>query len=200
MVAIAVAGSFIIGVERLSPNPFCEDLSRSLIVGLALTYLGVLQTAGTDFEKFGNLERVQSKPQDLATSAESGFGEDLDVSTTGGAIAALPIGFSYLMFAPFPWQVSSFRQAITLPEMLVWWAFDSASSERALVYNKKSPAQCDSDSDFYTDADDCLFYLSGQCRHGVSTAHADTGFSVYFYRRRLDALAGEKGKTEASVD
>jgi hypothetical protein len=26
------------------------------------------------------------------------------------------------MFAPFPWQVSNFRQSITLPEVLLWWA------------------------------------------------------------------------------
>ena len=26
------------------------------------------------------------------------------------------------MLAPFPWQVTSLRQAITLPEILVWWA------------------------------------------------------------------------------
>jgi hypothetical protein len=26
------------------------------------------------------------------------------------------------MFAPFPWQAANFRQAITLPEMMVWWA------------------------------------------------------------------------------
>jgi hypothetical protein len=27
----------------------------------------------------------------------------------------------YLLFAPFPWQLASLRQSITLPEMLVWW-------------------------------------------------------------------------------
>ncbi len=26
------------------------------------------------------------------------------------------------MFAPFPWEVTNFRQAITLPEVLLWWA------------------------------------------------------------------------------
>jgi Ca2+/Na+ antiporter len=27
----------------------------------------------------------------------------------------------YLLFAPFPWQLASLRQSITLPEMVVWW-------------------------------------------------------------------------------
>jgi hypothetical protein len=28
----------------------------------------------------------------------------------------------YLLLAPFPWQLASLRQSITLPEMVVWWA------------------------------------------------------------------------------
>ncbi len=32
------------------------------------------------------------------------------------------MGVLYLLFAPFPWQITSLRQSITLPEMVVWWA------------------------------------------------------------------------------
>jgi hypothetical protein len=32
------------------------------------------------------------------------------------------MGMTYLLFAPFPWQLASLRQSITLPEMVVWWA------------------------------------------------------------------------------
>ena len=59
---------------------------------------------------------------DLATTADSGFGSEIDVSTAEGAISVVPIGFLYLMFAPFPWEMKNFRQAITLPEVLVWWS------------------------------------------------------------------------------
>jgi len=55
-------------------------------------------------------------------NAGSGFGQDVDVSTTEGAITAIPIGLVYLLFAPFPWDMATLRQSITLPEMLVWWA------------------------------------------------------------------------------
>jgi Zn-dependent protease with chaperone function len=58
----------------------------------------------------------------LARRADSGFGGDLDVSTTEGAITALPIGFAYLMFAPFPWEVNKLNQALVLPEVFLWWA------------------------------------------------------------------------------
>ena len=121
MLAIAVAGSFIIGISK-STQSILTRTAVLIIMGLSLTYLGIIRNAGTNLEKFGTLEMVQRSRGDLATSADSGFGEDLDVSTTDGAISAVPVGFVYLMFAPFPWQVTSFRQAITLPEVLLWWA------------------------------------------------------------------------------
>jgi hypothetical protein len=59
---------------------------------------------------------------DAASSAQSGFAKDVDVSTTQGALATIPVGLFYLLFAPFPWQFVSLRQSITLPEMIIWWA------------------------------------------------------------------------------
>ncbi len=65
---------------------------------------------------------LQRSRADQARSAESGFGRDVDVSSTSGALSTIPTGLLYLLFAPFPWQVTSLRQSITLPEMVVWWA------------------------------------------------------------------------------
>lgn len=121
MVAIAVGGSFIIGVTG-SLQSIARRTLVLVLLGMGLTYLGVIRNASVDFERYANLERIQSSRQDLASSAESGFGEDIDVSTTEGAISAVPIGLLYLMFAPFPWEMTNFRQAITLPEVLLWWA------------------------------------------------------------------------------
>lgn len=121
MVAVAVAGSFVIGTS----NTVGSVVRRSVILvvmGVGLTYLGVIQTASVDLENYGTLERVQISRQDQAVSADSGYADDIDVSTTRGALTAIPIGFIYLMLAPFPWEVRNLRQAITLPEVLAWWA------------------------------------------------------------------------------
>jgi hypothetical protein len=59
---------------------------------------------------------------DQARNAGSGFGKDVDVQTTEGALTVIPLGLVYLLFAPFPWQLASLRQSIALPEMLIWWA------------------------------------------------------------------------------
>ncbi len=91
-------------------------------VGLAFTWVGVLRRAGSQLETFSNLQTLQTSRADLAGSAKSGFGRDVDVSTTSGALSAIPLGMLYLLFAPFPWQVVNLRQSITLPEMIVWWS------------------------------------------------------------------------------
>ncbi len=121
MVVVAVAGSFIIGVTN-SPASLVRRVAALVVMGVALTYLGVTSTATSDFERYADLERIQISRDDLARSAESGFGEDIDVSTTQGALTALPIGFIFLMLAPFPWMMTNLRQAITLPEVLLWYA------------------------------------------------------------------------------
>src|SRR5215813_9257596 len=89
-------------------------------IGLAFTWFGVLQYAGTQFDRFANLKQIQISRQDQA-EAGSGFGKDVDISTTEGALTVIPLGTVYLLLAPFPWQFQTLRQSITLPEMIVWW-------------------------------------------------------------------------------
>ncbi len=120
MVAAAVAGSFIIGLST-SIQSIVRNTIVVVLIGLALTYLGVIRNASSDFENYASLEQVQRNRDYLSTTAESGFGQDVDVSTSAGAIGAVPIGFTYLMLAPFPWQVTKLNQTIILPEVLVWW-------------------------------------------------------------------------------
>lgn len=121
MAALAIVGAFAIGTSN-TKKAMIRRLGAVVIIGVGLTYFGVISNSGRDIEEYANLERIQTSRIDLATSAESGYGEDLDVSTTEGAIAALPIGLAYLLLAPFPWQMTNLRQAITLPEVLLWWA------------------------------------------------------------------------------
>jgi len=91
-----------------------------ILVGVSLTYLGVTRYASAQFGTFGTLAALQRSRADLSR-AGSGFGQEVDVSTTQGAIATIPLGLVYLLFAPFPWQLASLRQSITLPEMIIWW-------------------------------------------------------------------------------
>ena len=118
---VMVAGSFFIGLSN-SIGSVIQRTAILLLVAGVLVYLGVLQTTTADLETYGSLERAQMSRGSLADTGDSGFGRDEDISTVRGALAALPKGFAYLMFAPFPWEVSNLRQSITLPDVLLWWA------------------------------------------------------------------------------
>ncbi|HZG51916.1 MAG TPA: glycosyltransferase family 39 protein [Pyrinomonadaceae bacterium] len=116
---VSVGAGFVIGMRQLTVQSFIRQLMMVVCVGLAFTYLGVLRKASVQLEDYGNLERVQRSRQDLASSAQSGFAQDVDVSTTSGALSVIPLGMMYLLFAPFPWQMANLRQSITLPEMML---------------------------------------------------------------------------------
>lgn len=121
MMVAAVMGSFFIGMKTINAQGFIQRFVAVAVMGLAFTWFGVLRYAGTQFDRYANLKTIQMSRTDQA-NAGSGFGQDVDVSTTEGALTAIPIGLVYLLFAPFPWDMATLRQSITLPEMLVWWA------------------------------------------------------------------------------
>jgi hypothetical protein len=121
IVVVAVTAALILGRRPLSAKSFVRQFIIMIMIGLVLAYFGVSRYASSQFETFGSLRQLQIMRLDAAQSAQSGFGEDVDVSTPTGALSAIPLGFSYLLFAPFPWQFGSLRALITLPEMIVWW-------------------------------------------------------------------------------
>ena len=122
MAAMAVGIAFLFGTKAMTAQSLARQVIVIALIMTAFFYLGVTRYAGTQFETYGTREMLQRTRADAATSAESGFGRDVDVSTTEGAIGAIPLGFTYLMLAPFPWQMTSLRSLITLPEMIVWWS------------------------------------------------------------------------------
>ena len=99
-------------------------VTYGLLMGLLLGVLNVAVRRETLEQQatYLNLERLQITREDQAMWGRSGFGQDYDVSTPAGAIATLPVGLTYLLFAPFPWAVSGIRQALVVPETLVWYA------------------------------------------------------------------------------
>lgn len=101
-----------------------RGVGRQLVIGLLLAVLvvstGLYQSAQ---ERIGNtpLQEIQQTRVGL-TDAGSGYAELPDVSTPAGAVSALPRGSVYFFLAPFPWQITSLRSLLTMPEMLLWWA------------------------------------------------------------------------------
>jgi 4-amino-4-deoxy-L-arabinose transferase-like glycosyltransferase len=121
MAAAAVGGSFLVGMRKQTTRSMLRQCAVILALGVGLTYMGVLRTAESQVDTYADFEAIQRSRRDLSRRANSGFGQDVDVSTATGALTAVPLGLTYLLFAPFPWQLASLRQLITLPEMVIWW-------------------------------------------------------------------------------
>jgi 4-amino-4-deoxy-L-arabinose transferase-like glycosyltransferase len=97
-------------------------VSYGLIVSaLVFAFTVVLREEAIEQSSLMTLERLQSTRLDQATLGQSAFGREYDVSTPSGALLALPVGLTYLLLAPFPWAIAGTRQALVLPEMLVWY-------------------------------------------------------------------------------
>jgi len=121
MLVVAIGSTLVVGTRTFSAQSLVRQLSIIMVLGLAFVYLAMAHTSSAQLENFANLETIQKSREVQSRLAQTGYAEDVDVSTASGALSALPKGLSYLLFAPFPWQMLSVRQMITLPEMIIWW-------------------------------------------------------------------------------
>jgi Dolichyl-phosphate-mannose-protein mannosyltransferase len=100
------------------------NLARNFVVA-SVAALGVVLliqqgASGGRAQSHMSLETMSQVRQQMATGG-SAFGETADISTTGKALAFLPIGVAYFLFSPFPWQITSFLKMFSLPEMLAMY-------------------------------------------------------------------------------
>ena len=94
-------------------------------VGL-FALLGLTDRTEVDTRYF-SLEYASAYRRGMATTAQSGFAHDVDVSTPAAALAFLPVGMANMLFAPFPWQMVSLRPLIAAPETIFWWCLVPAT-------------------------------------------------------------------------
>ena len=122
MLVAAIVGTLFIGTQAVTARNLVRQFVLLLILGVVMTLCGAILGARAHFETYGSLQQVQVSRLDAASTANSGYAKETDVSTAAGAVAAVPLGLINLLLAPFPWQLGSPRQAITMPEMLLWWS------------------------------------------------------------------------------
>ena len=115
---LAIAGSLMLTAKRFSPVRVLQGGLLVTVLGMAMAYFGAANVPTNTFD----LKRIQSTREWAAKEAKSGYGGEVDISDPGAALGFLPVGLLYVLFAPFPWDISGVRQMITLPELLVWWA------------------------------------------------------------------------------
>jgi len=94
-----------------------------VVVGLmaGFVFVGGVGQSGYQGAVTSNLEDASLTRQNLALAAESGFGADIDTSTSGRALVYLPVGLFNFTLGPFPWQGGALRQLAAMPDVIVWW-------------------------------------------------------------------------------
>jgi hypothetical protein len=120
-IAAASLAGFLVGQRR----GLIFGLVSQIILTSSIILLLLFSPIGQEMlqqSRFLDLQKLQTARDDLASRAGSGFGVGADVSTLSGIILFLPVGITYLLFAPFPWAVGSLRQALAMPDVLLWYA------------------------------------------------------------------------------
>lgn len=122
-VALVIAMGLMLGIALGRPSVLSgvgAGLSAVALIALLVTATGV-GYSGYKAATGANLKQANLVRKDLANSANSGFGSDIDISTPGGALTNLPSAGVTFLIGPFPWQFTDGRQLIALPDVLAWW-------------------------------------------------------------------------------
>jgi 4-amino-4-deoxy-L-arabinose transferase-like glycosyltransferase len=125
--AAYIAGAAV-ALALMMPQFGKKKLSVGSAIGVAACILPIvmmssaLVSSEAQIERF-DLKRIQKFREDIAVGAGSGVTSSYDFNSPTGLAAATIVGGSYLMLAPFPWQLGggSVRMALTTPELVVWW-------------------------------------------------------------------------------
>jgi Dolichyl-phosphate-mannose-protein mannosyltransferase len=119
-VGFAILGSLILDRGmRMVTGIYKQILLVGIVLGL-FALVGIIGPTQQGTEVL-SLQRVSNYRSGMAHTAESGFNNDVDVSSPGRALLFLPIGMSVLLLGPFPWQMTSLRPLLAAPETVFWW-------------------------------------------------------------------------------
>ncbi|NNM33922.1 MAG: phospholipid carrier-dependent glycosyltransferase, partial [Gemmatimonadetes bacterium] len=101
--------------------------------------LSVVMDIGPDLTVTPTLETLEAMRRGLGEGARTAYGAAHDVSNPTGAARFFPVGLAYYLFAPFPWDLGSTLQWVTLPETLLWYALIPFAARGALVAYRHEP-------------------------------------------------------------
>ena len=115
LVVVGAALSLVVVRVRQLPYAAMALALFAIVIGVFGEELGIT----TELASEEKLEEVHRLRNGLAYGG-SAYGTEADTRTWSGIVTYLPEGVIRFLFSPFPWAIRSWRQAITVPESLVW--------------------------------------------------------------------------------
>ena len=146
MIAAAVGGAFVIGAGKMSATSFIVSLPVIIFRALALTYL-----VSCVFQRPDRTIR-QSRKNPVSLRTPPSLPSRFSAQMTFPQVRALYQPFHrFALFAlcPFPWQLASLRQSITLPGNGGLVGFVPLIDPGTLVFNQVSLTADFTDPDFH---------------------------------------------------
>ncbi len=127
MAFLVVMGLAIGTVTAVRPERVVPTMFLGTVVAVALTYFADQVGLFSAIRPEGLLETAQGLRSGLQQGATSAFGVGAETRTIQAALQYIPVGGSYLLFAPFPWNVETALQTAAMPETLLWYPLFLAS-------------------------------------------------------------------------
>ena len=121
MAFLVVLGLAIGSITAIRPDRMVGTMFFGTAVALALTYFANQVGLFSVIRPEGLLETAELLRSGLQRGAISSFGVGAETSTIGDALRYIPLGGSYLLFAPFPWNIETTLQAAAMPETFLWY-------------------------------------------------------------------------------
>jgi Dolichyl-phosphate-mannose-protein mannosyltransferase len=119
MTGVGLVVALMIGRRQVASGVVSGIGTLALI--LALVVGGGLGYSGYRFVTHSSLQQVNLVRSNSSESAASGFLPEANVSSGQHAASYIPLGGAYFVFGPAPWQLHNLRQALEVPDLLVWW-------------------------------------------------------------------------------
>jgi hypothetical protein len=119
---LLVGGAAVAGIMMGRSRSPARAFVAGTILLITLAYGAQVVGLGRTLAGEPTLDQVQQVREGFLYGANSAYGQGANVSTAAGALGFLPVGLAFFMLAPFPWEIGSTLQAMTLPETLLWYA------------------------------------------------------------------------------
>jgi hypothetical protein len=112
-----------IGKGKSSFKTALAALAVAALVGPLAVSSGYLARNEAVLETFTQVKEIEKFRNNVAIGYGSGVESGYDLNSATGMAMAVGVGWSYLLLAPFPWQLggASLRMLLTTPELAVWW-------------------------------------------------------------------------------
>jgi hypothetical protein len=121
MAFLIVLGLVIGSVTAIRPERMFGTMLFGTAAAMVVTYFADQVGLFSSVRPEGLLETAQVLRTGLQQNATSAFGVGVETRTIGAALRYIPVGGSYLLFAPFPWAIETTLQATAMGEALLWY-------------------------------------------------------------------------------